>query len=88
MAHVKLLKIFLVLKELQPLSWRRHTLFVLLMVPGGVLCREDNLSECRGCTCKSILGDHWASWRGQPANIECLTSTSIQLTGATVYYGP
>jgi len=52
-----------------------------LMLPGGVLCNEDNLSECRGCTCKSILGDHWASWRGQPANIECVTSTSIQLTG-------
>ncbi len=51
------------------------------MVPVGVLCSDDNLSECRGCTCKSILGDHWASWRGQPANIECLTSTSIQLTG-------
>jgi hypothetical protein len=33
MAHVKLLKMFLVVKELQPLSWRRHTLFVLLMVP-------------------------------------------------------
>ena len=51
------------------------------MVPDGVLCSEDNLSECRGCTCESILGDHWASWRGQPANIECLASTSIQLTG-------
>ena len=51
------------------------------MVPGGVLCSEDNLSECRGCACKSILGDHWPSWRGQPANIECVTSTSIELTG-------